>query len=140
MAFEESMRLYPPAWATTRQSFEDDTLGGYVVPGGSSVGVSMYVTHRHPDFWDQPERFDPDRFTPERVAERHPFAYFPFGGGPRACVGKQFAMLEGQLILAMLAQRFRLARADDRPVRPEPILTLRPAEPIGMRFEPRRAT
>jgi cytochrome P450 len=136
--FEEAMRLYPPAWSTTRSSFEDDELGGYRVPGGSGVAVSMYVTHRHPDVWDRPERFEPDRFTAERVAARHPFAYFPFGGGPRACVGKQFAMLEGQMILAMLVQRFRLERADDRDVAPEPILTLRPADPIWMRFTPRQ--
>ncbi len=132
MVFEEAMRLYPPAPNTVRQAFEDDELGGYRMPAGLSVSVSQYVTHRHPEFWEDPERFDPERFRADRVEARHPFAYFPFGGGPRACVGKRLAMLEGQLILAMIAQRFRLTQREDRIVGMAPIITLRPADPVWM--------
>jgi cytochrome P450 len=137
MVFEESMRLYPPAYATSRQAYEDDEVAGHTLRAGMSVTVSTYVTHRHPDFWPEPEHFDPERFTAREVAARHPMAYFPFGAGPRACVGRHFAMLEGQLILAMLLQRFRLRPTGRTEVHPRPMVTLRPAEPVRLAFEPR---
>jgi cytochrome P450 len=90
------------------------------------VLLSPYVTHRHPGVWPDPERFDPERFAPERAATLHRFAYFPFGGGPRVCIGNTFALMEAQLVLATLAQRFRLRLLDPRPIVPAPEVTLRP--------------
>src|SRR5215468_4300564 len=121
MVLEEAMRLYPPVWGTIREARAEDHVGGLSVPAAAALTLSPWITHRHPRFWDDPERFDPERFTPERSAERPDFAYFPFGGGPRGCVGRQFAMIEGQIILTMLAQRFRL-RAVAKQVVTDPIL------------------
>jgi cytochrome P450 len=137
MVLEESMRLYPPVWATSREAYEDDEVGGLRVPARTTITLSQYVTHRHPAFWPDPERFDPERFTPERSAERPEYAYFPFGGGPRRCVGQQFSMLEGQLALAMISRRFRLRLVPGHRVEPDPILTLRPRYGIAMFLEPR---
>ena len=95
------------------------------------------MTHRHPEFWDEPERFDPDRFLPERTEDRPRLAYLPFGAGPRRCIGEEFALVEATLALASIAQRFRVEPASDRRVAPKPLLTLRPAEPILVRIEPR---
>jgi cytochrome P450 len=105
MAIKEAMRLYPPAYALGRRSEAKTEIGGYVIPAGSNVLVSQYATHRHPQFWDDPERFDPARFTPEREEARHRYAYFPFGAGPRACIGSHFAMLEAVIAVAVLLQR-----------------------------------
>jgi len=138
MVFEESMRLYPPVWATARETREAVDVGGVRVPARTVITLSQYLTHRHPAFWDDPERFDPERFTPERVAARPEYAYFPFGGGPRGCVGKLFAMLEGPLILATIAQRFRLVAVPGKPVEPHPILSLRPRHGVHVTLEPRR--
>jgi cytochrome P450 len=137
MVLEESLRLYPPAWATSRQAYNDDEVGGLRVPAGCTVTVSPYLTHRNAAFWEQPEVFDPDRFLPERSAERPEYAYYPFGGGPRGCVGKQFAMMEGQLVLAMVAQKFHLQGVPGHPVEPYPILTLRPRYGVLMTLHPR---
>jgi cytochrome P450 len=108
MALKEAMRLYPPAYATGRMLVGDDEIGGYAIPAGANVVVSQYATHRHPRFWERPEAFDPDRFTPAREQARHPYAYFPFGRGPRACIGSHFAMLEAVIALAVLLRRFRV--------------------------------
>jgi cytochrome P450 len=124
---DETMRLYPPIYVLSRKVVEDDTVCGYQVRGGSAVDISAYVTHRLPEFWPDPERFDPDRFTPEKIAARPKYAYFPFLGGPRQCIGNNFALMEGTLILATLAQRFRPRRVDPAMPRPEPLITLRPA-------------
>ena len=123
---KESMRLYPPVWAFGRSVTEKTEILGARVEPGNIVFLSPYVTHRHPEFWPDPERFDPDRFLPERMAEQHRFAYFPFGGGPRVCIGNTFALMEGQLVLATLAQRHRLRFVDPRPVELWPQITLRP--------------
>jgi cytochrome P450 len=138
MVLEESMRLYPPVWATNRQAYADDEIAGHRIPANSTVTVSPYVTHRNPVFWEEAEVFDPERFTPERSAARPEWAYFPFGGGPRGCVGRQFAMLEGQLVLAMVAQRFRLRNVPGHPIEAHPILTLRPRYGVRMTLHPRR--
>ncbi|TMD25828.1 MAG: cytochrome P450, partial [Chloroflexi bacterium] len=90
MVLEESMRLYPPAWAFARSAIDEDEIGGYLIPKGAYVLVFPATTHRHPDFWERPDVFDPERFEPSRAAGRHRFAYFPFGGGPRVCIGNQF--------------------------------------------------
>ena len=137
MVIEESLRLYPPAWATSREALNPDTIGGLPVPARATITLSPYVTHRHPAFWDEPERFDPLRFTPEQCARRPEFAYFPFGGGPRGCVGRQFAMMEGQIALAMVARRFQLRSVPGHPVEPNPILTLRPRHGLQMTIAPR---
>jgi cytochrome P450 len=122
----EAMRLYPPAWAVGRQSTEDVPVGEYVVPANSIVLMSQYVMHRDPRFWPDPERFDPDRWTPEARATRPKFAYFPFGGGARGCIGESFAWMEGVLLLATLARRWRLELAPDARVEPQAVITLRP--------------
>jgi cytochrome P450 len=123
MVMEESLRLYPPAYKFTRQAIEDDEIGGYAIPAGSLVIMSPWVTHRS-HFWANPEAFEPERFSPDRAEERPRFAYFPFGGGQRSCMGVEFAMMEARLVLAMVAQRFRLSLVDEHDVKPRAALTL----------------
>lgn len=123
---EEAMRLYPPAWMIARAPVADTTLGGYFLPAGSLVFLPPWVVHRHPDHWENPERFDPDRFAPGADAGRHRYAYFPFGGGPRQCIGNNFALMEATLILATIARDVRLDLVSDSPIEPEPQITLRP--------------
>ena len=131
---EEAMRLYPPVWGFVRQALVDDTIAGYRIDKGAIVNIMPYVTHRHPAFWNDPERFDPDRFTPERVRERPRFAYLPFSGGPRLCIGNEFALMEAQLVVAMTLQRYRMRLTAERPVvEPEVQLTLRPKGGLPMR-------
>lgn len=135
--FEEAMRLYPPAWGIPRQSIAEDSIGGFRIPKGVIINLSQWATHRHPDFWPEPERFDPTRFDPEASKGRHPFAYFPFGAGPRVCVGRNLAMLEGPLILAMVLSRFRLHSCPERPPSCDTTFTLRPRNGLWMRLEHR---
>ncbi len=137
MTIEEGMRLYPPAWAITRQSVEEQEIGGFSIPSGSIIVMLPYAMHRHPAFWEEPERFDPTRFTPERVAARPKFAYFPFGGGPRLCIGNTFAMTEAQLILATIAQRYRMQTVSEEPVGLQPLITLRPQHGIPLTLHER---
>jgi cytochrome P450 len=108
MVLQESLRLYPPVWVIPRDAIKDDCIGGYRIPAGSTILLSPYLTHRHRDFWDNPEAFDPDRFLPERSKERPRHAYFPFGGGPRLCIAGDMATMEVLLIMVMIAQRYRL--------------------------------
>jgi cytochrome P450 len=129
---EESMRLYPPVWFIPRSPIEDDEIAGYRIPKGSIVMLSPYVTHRHPFFWDEPERFRPERFSAENFQSRPRFAYFPFGGGPRQCVGSGFAMMEAQLILATIGQHYRLEVASNSSLEARALVTLRPRD--GLRF------
>lgn len=137
MVLEESMRLYPPAWGFSRLALADDEIGGYRVPAGSIVFMIPFVVHRRPALWPDPERFDPERFTPDRVADRPRFAYFPFGGGPRQCIGNQFAVVEAQLILATVARRWRVQVEPGQAIEPEPLITLRPKPGIRVRLFPR---
>lgn len=109
---KEAMRLYPAAPVVGRRSVEAAEVDGHLIPAGADVLVLPWVTHRHPDLWDEPERFDPDRFTPEREAARHRYAWFPFGGGPRACIGQHFSMLESVLALAALLRSYELEAVD----------------------------
>jgi cytochrome P450 len=104
---KEVLRLYPAVPIYARDAVEADTLGGFDVAPGTAVLLSSYHTHRHPDFWDEPERFDPDRWTPDREAQRHRYAFHPFAAGPRICLGNNFSVLESHLLLAVLGQRFR---------------------------------
>ena len=131
MVLAESMRLYPPAWGIGRYALEDVQIGDWTVPRNGLVLVSQWVTHRDPRFWPDPLRFDPLRFTAEAKAARPKMAYFPFGGGPRICIGEGFAWMEGVMILATLAQRWRFLRGDD--VAPQALITLRPRSAMRMR-------
>jgi cytochrome P450 len=135
---EESMRLYPPVWTLARNVLHDDVISGYDVPGGSYVFVSPWVTHRHPDVWDNPEGFDPERFLGHSSGERARYAYFPFGGGARQCIGNTFALTEAQVILAMILQRFRLDLMPGQRIEPEPLATLRPKYGMEMRIKARK--
>jgi cytochrome P450 len=137
MVIEEAMRLYPPAWIIGRQSIEQDEICGYPVPAGTGVFVSPYTIHRHPAFWDEPDRFRPERFAPEQAAGRPRFAYMPFGGGPHLCIGNMFALTEAQLVLATIAQRYYLKLVPGYPVEPEPLITLRPRYGLRMTLRPR---
>jgi cytochrome P450 len=138
MVIEEAMRLYPPVWPIARVPLKDDTVGGYHVAAGTMLLVLPYITHRHPAFWPNPEGFDPERFAPERSEDRHRFAYFPFSNGPRKCIGDYFALIETQMVVAMVAQHFEIHLLPRSPVNPVPGITLRPQHPVLVRFEPRR--
>ncbi len=137
MVVEESMRLYPPAPFMTREPIADDVICGHAVPKGSHVAINPWVVHRHRRLWDEPLRFDPVRFTPERSAERPRFAYLPFGGGPRVCIGGSFAMMEAVLALAALAQKYRFRLVPGHPVEPRGLITLQPKYGMAMSMERR---
>jgi cytochrome P450 len=133
----EAMRLYPAVWTFPRQAIADDTIAGYHIPAGSMMLPAPYLTHRHPDFWDRPETFDPERFTPARSAGRHDYAYYPFGGGKRTCIGSHFAMQQIQLVVATVAQRYRLRLAPGQVAEPRSAITLHPAHGLPMQLERR---
>jgi cytochrome P450 len=135
---EETMRLYPPApGLSARVALKADEIAGVPIPRGAMIAVSSWVLHRHRLLWDEPERFDPDRFLPERSAERPRFAYLPFGGGPRVCIGQMLAMTEATLILATLAQRFRLRLKAGHQVSIQNRVTIRPRDGLPMTIEAR---
>ncbi len=134
LVIQESMRLYPPIWIIERRVIQEDVIGGYTLPAGSAVVISPYALHRHPAFWDRPEEFDPSRF--ESPA---PAAYIPFGAGPRSCIGSEFAMLEAQLITAMVMQSFHFDLVPGHPVEPLPDITLRAKHGMRMTLHPRVA-
>lgn len=129
---QESMRLYPPAWLQGRQLNQAITFGNHTLPENSIVFFSQYVMHRHPAYWENPNAFQPERFAPENAQSRPRFAYFPFGAGTRQCIGKSFALMEAQLILAGIAQSYRLDLQGHQPITPQPLITLRPKEGIPM--------
>lgn len=126
--FQEAMRLYPPAWILARAPIEDETIDGYFIPAGTRMLLSPWVIHRHPAFWPDPEGFDPDRFLDPANIDK--FAYLPFGGGPRLCIGHAFAMMEGVLVLATLARRVHLELVPGYRVEPTPTITLRPRDGV----------
>jgi cytochrome P450 len=136
---EEVLRLYPPTWLTARMPVEDVTLAGYTIPAGAIVLLSPYVIHRHPTVWEAPDVFDPDRFAPARAVARPTLAYFPFGGGPRHCIGIAFATIEVRLIVAAVAQRYRLTLVPGARVIPVAGLTLRPSPAVPCRLHPLHA-
>jgi cytochrome P450 len=137
MVVEETLRLYPPIWLYTRDALEDDEILGHPVPAGTSVLVSPLATHRRPDLWPDPTRFDPQRFTAEQRKGRHRFAYFPFGGGPRQCIGMHLALHELQIMVAMVAGRFRIELREPVEIG-APVLSLRPLGDVAMRVRLRR--
>ena len=131
----EALRLYPPAWVLARRALADHAVDGGVVPAGALVLVSQYLMHRDGRYYDRPLAFDPDRWLPERQASRPRMAYFPFGAGARACIGEGFAWMEGVLILATVASRWRLRPADAMLPALDPRITLRPKGAVRMRVE-----
>lgn len=134
---KESMRLYPPAWAIGREAIEDCEIGGYYVPAETQLFISQYVVHRLPHSFENPESFDPDRWT-DGLEKRIPkYAYFPFGGGPRLCIGQSFAKMEAALLLTTIAQRFRIQLSRDACAIPQPSITLRPKQGIQVTLEER---
>jgi cytochrome P450 len=133
----ESLRLYPPAWAMGRYARNDFALGDYFLPARTTVLISQFITHRDPRFFPDPLRFDPDRFTTEGKTRRMKFTYFPFGAGTRQCIGESFAWMEGVLVLATLAQRWKLRLVPGHRVEPQPLITLRPKYGMMMQIEPR---
>lgn len=133
----ESLRLYPPAWAMGRQARKDFTLGEYRLPAKTTVLISQFVTHRDARFFPDPLRFDPERFSAENKAQRMKFTYFPFGAGARQCIGESYAWMEGVLVLATLAQKWRLSLLPGQRVEPEPLITLRPKYGMRMLVEER---
>jgi cytochrome P450 len=130
MVIEEVMRLYPPAWTVSRTAIEDDVIDGYEVPAGTNMMVSPFVIHRNPRYWPDPERLDPMRFSPEQQENRPKFAYIPFAGGPRNCIGQNFAMMEMQIVITMMLQAFRTSLAPQPPIEREAILSIRPKDGI----------
>jgi cytochrome P450 len=137
MVLAESMRLYPPAWAMGRQALADFQLGDYFLPAKTTLLMSQFITHRDARFFPDPLRFDPERFTPEAKARRTKFSYFPFGAGFRHCIGESFAWMEGALVLATLAQKWKMALVAGQKVEPEPLITLRPKYGMQMQIEAR---
>jgi cytochrome P450 len=137
MVIEESMRLYPPVHTLGRAAIRADEVGGRRVRPGTSMIISPWLLHRNPKLWERPERFEPERFAPEHAAVRHRFAYIPFGAGPRICIGAAFAMAEGMLILAAIAQRYRLRLKPGFAVAPQALITLRPRHGMRMILERR---
>jgi cytochrome P450 len=137
MVLSESMRLYPPAWVMGRRALKDFSLGPYRLPAGTTVLMCQFVVHRNPEFYPEPLRFDPERFAPENKSVRPKLSYFPFGAGTRQCIGESFAWMEAILVLATIAQRWKFRLADNTPVVPEPLITLRPKRGLTMLAEPR---
>jgi cytochrome P450 len=134
---EETLRLYPPGWLLTRRAIESDTIGGYAIAPNTDVFISPYLVHRHPEFWDDPERFEPARFEESRSAQRNRFCYLPFALGPRACIGEHFAMAEMMLHTAMLARHIRLRYLPKHPLELECQVNLRSKHGIYMMPEKR---
>lgn len=134
---KESMRLYPPAWAIGREALGDCEIGGYHVPTGTQLFISQYVVHHDPRFFENPESFAPDRWTGGLEKRLPRFAYFPFGGGPRLCIGRSFARMEAALLLATIARRFRLRLSGKHPAAPQPSITLRPKNGVRVTLEER---
>jgi cytochrome P450 len=133
---EEVLRLYPPAWMISRTAIEDDEIGGYHIPANSMILISSYVMHRHPDFWETPTAFDPEHFTPSQTNNRPRYAYLPFGGGARICIGKDFAMMEAKLIVATVAQHYKPRPATNYKAKPHVLVILRPQHDLPMKLEP----
>ncbi len=137
---KESMRLYPPAWFLERSLHQEDVVGGARLRPGAIIALVPWITHRLPHLWEEPARFDPDRFLPEREKARPRFAYFPFGGGQRLCIGRAFAMMEAVLVVARVLQRFDVALAERARIEPEALVTLRPKYGVPVVLSPRAGT
>jgi cytochrome P450 len=143
MVVQESLRLYPPVPWFGRVALGPDRIADYDVPPGTTVLLSPYVMQRHPLYWDYPEHFVPERFAPAKMARRPLYLYFPFGGGPRTCIGSHLALMEMQVVMAVLMRRFRLHPATPAPVEPRPGaeprpgMAMRPSDAMAMHVERR---
>jgi cytochrome P450 len=133
----ETLRLYPPAWRVFRRTKEPFKAGDYLLPAGSNIVLSQWVTQRDPRWFSEPDRFNPDRWAEEAAAKLPRFAYFPFGGGPRVCIGAGFAMMEATLLLATIAQRYRMRLTTNQRIKPLASITLRPKNGIRVELEQR---
>ena len=132
MVIDETMRMYPPVWAVGRHTLEDDIVGGYLVPKATNCLISIHSIHHNPKYWPEPEKFIPERFNKENSKDRHRFVYFPFGGGPRLCIGNNFALMEMQLIVPMILQRFKLNKPAGFKFEIDPLITMRPKPEMKM--------
>jgi cytochrome P450 len=132
MIIDEALRLYPPVPIDPRRALSADTICGYHIPAHANASVCVYAVHRHPEYWPQPDDFNPERFAPAAAASRHRYAYIPFLAGQHLCMGKDFALLEAQLTLIMVAQRYRLTLAEEQVVEPQVGLTLSPRGGLPM--------
>ncbi len=134
---DEALRLYPPGWLLSRRTVQPDVLCGYEIPAGTNVLLPLYLLHRHPRYWPDPDAFLPERFAPDHEAERPRFAYMPFAAGPRHCIGETFALYEMLLHLHRIARHFRLIHVPDEPIELEAQINLRTRHPLHMRLERR---
>lgn len=132
--FQESMRMYPPAWAVVRMAIEDDIIEGYEIPAGTMLFLPFWASNHNPDLWENPMVFEPERFSAEAVAARHKYAYVPFGGGMRQCIGNHFAMMEAVLVIATLAQHFRFELSPNQSIKYDTGFTLKSKEGIKMKI------
>ena len=132
---QEVLRLYPAAYLFAREAVTEDVIDGYPIPPKTLIFITPFITHRDPNYWPDPERFDPDRFAPEPVSSRPRHIYYPFGEGPHVCIGNNFALMEMQLILAIALQRFRLRLVPNHPIALKPEATLRPKHGMKMIVE-----
>ena len=137
MIIQETLRIRPAAWQLPRTAVEDDEIDGYQIPAGTTITGLIYMCHFHPAEWDNPDVFDPERFRSEKSEKRHKFAYMPFGAGQRKCIGMDFALLEAQLALAMVAQRYKLTKATENMAEPQLSTTLRPKGGVIVKLEKR---
>lgn len=135
--YAEALRLYPPAWGQPRQMIRAESICGYDFPKGAILTLSQWLIQRDPRYWEKPLDFQPQRFLPQNSKDRRKYTYFPFGGGPRLCIGQQLALIEGPLILSTIAQRYRLEATRDQLAEPDPTFTLRPKNGLPMRLRPR---
>ena len=133
MVINEALRLYPAAYLFAREALTEDVIDGYPIPANTLIFITPFITHRDPKYWPEPEKFDPQRFTAANVASRPKHVYYPFGEGPHVCIGNNFALMEMQLILAAVLQRFRLTLDPHQKIAFKPEATLRPK--YGMRFK-----
>lgn len=136
--FDETLRLYPPAWGMVRTPKQDDEINGYLIQKNSIVTVGAFMIHRHPEFWKNPLEFNPDNFLPDKVHQRPKFAYFPFGGGKRICIGQNFALMEATIIIALISQRFKLELLPNQNIEIDPTFTLRPKNGIKVKVWKRK--
>ena len=136
MVLDESLRLFPPAWILGRRALGDDMVDGFYIPANTVIAICIYTLHRHPSFWDQPDTFNPERFSPENSKGRHKYAYIPFGGGPRQCIGNNFGLMEAALVMACILQRFELHSIPGMDVHPQALFVLRPNRDVMMSLHP----
>ena len=136
---EETLRLFPPIWIIGREALDDDVLGGYDIAARSSLAIPPFLVHRHPAYWNAPDRFVPDRFAPENAAKRPKFAYFPFGGGQRFCLGAGLTLLQGPLILATLGQQFHFVARPDFNAQPRATIAVWPANGLPLKVKRKKA-